>query len=235
MIRIVCMALLIAATASAEPPPSGKERGTLVQLEATFQKAIQATGADYLTAEQTLRDAGSSLTPVLAKRRTDDPLSQLLATVLAQELSGGAAQHQAVLRYFQEVPKRLERTALGKPSPSGVAAWLEKHHADRVAELLALRLVKSAGWPHWQTFGVLLYLERCPGAHHPTVTFPLIQFIATATGDTRKQALQTLVKMNDPSLSLQLERARKSQHEWPADLTALEQSLKAKPSTSPAP
>jgi hypothetical protein len=197
-------------------------------MDDKFQEALDASGADYVAAEQALRDAGPTLRPVLEQRRKQpDATAQLLAAVLDQALAGDRETHERALEYLDTVGPRLAHTPVGQPPPSGVAAWLRKHCDDRVVELLTLRLVKATDWPAWRQFGVLLYLQASDGARHPLVTTPLIHFTARlANAQIGAEARKTLVKMADPALKLQLEAARKAHREWPPDLIVLEHSLK---------
>jgi hypothetical protein len=198
-----------------------------MQHEEMFQKAIESVGSDYLDAETKLREAGAAAAPLIDDRsKRPDATGQLLAEVLRQSLEPeGAARHRAALEYLDGVGPYFAPTPLGKPPPVGVANYLHKHFEDAVGELLTLRLIKAQDWPRWREMGVLLYLERCPGARHPLIALPLIRFAARAPPELRAQAVKTLAKQAHPALRLLLERERKAQPDWPADLAALERSL----------
>lgn len=216
------------AASPASPDPAASQKGRrMSDPGALFDEAVLATGQAYLDTEAALRAVGDQLAPVLAARqRVADPIAQLLADVLTQAAAGKAAAQLGAIKYLDEIGEKMRPTALGKPSPIGVAKYLAKHFADGVVELLALRLSKETDWPYWREAGVLLYLDL-HAASHPLITVPLVRFaVRSSHGDLREQVVTSLEKQEDAVLLDRLRQERESAHTvgqpWPSALLILE-------------
>ena len=116
-----------------------------------------------MEAERELRDAGAQAEPTLrANRLNPDPMAALLAQVLLNWAGAKRPDYDAALEYLDTLPARIAPTPITKPPPGGVASYIEQEFEDRVADMLALRLLKEPDWPRWRVIGVLLYLKDHP-------------------------------------------------------------------------
>lgn len=174
-------------------PPSETKKA----METLFEEARVNSGDAYLTAERKLREAGPAAIPTLrANFQHSDYVARLIAKCLLDAIEGRSAECKAALDYLDFIPKRLAKTPVGSPPPVGVAAELTDRFGARVAECLALRLVKSPDWPSWKSEGVLLYLSE----HKvPSTIAPLIRFaVETPREPWRKIATEAIKAANDP-------------------------------------
>lgn len=176
-------------------------------MNVVFQTATRATGEAYLKAEQELRDGGEEAGPTLrANRLNPDPVAGLLARVLLNWAGPTEPDYDAALQYLDTLPAYVAETPIGTPSPSGVAAYLEKHFEGRVTDLLALRLVKEPDWPHWRVVGVLLYLKARP---EPKDTGAIVRYAAGTENDEYRQfAIDALKPLRGPDLDALLDAER---------------------------
>jgi hypothetical protein len=95
----------------------------------------------------------------------------------------------------------------------GIAAYLSKHFKGRVADILAVRLVKGTDWPEWSVLGVLFYLWKQKQA---SATAALIRFaIETPKEKWRRAAVKAIQAAADPDLQAKLawERRRLREQE----------------------
>ncbi len=185
-------------------------------MTSNLDLALAASGQRYLNLEldlrheergeparsQAFRDAATSHT---------DPIGRLLAQVVLDWGGSRTEDYKAALAFLDYIPLRFKRTALGFPRPSGVEWYLTEHFANRVVELLALRLVQDAGWPNWKVVGIISYLET---HKKPSTTAALIRFaIETKQDEWRQFALEAIRAFNDPDLQekvmFEIARARK--------------------------
>jgi hypothetical protein len=193
-----------------------------------FDLAVESSGQPYLSLELDLRrDAQVDSSQAERLRRLAashaDRVARLLAQVVLDWASPKGMDFKAALDYLDYIPNRFKRTVIGYPPPSGVEAYLTEHFGDRVAEFLALRLVKETGWPHWKIAAITLYLK----AHRLfTTTSALLRF-ALETDEThwRELALEAIREIHDPDLTAKLTfeiaRARKLGGAVPADVRSL--------------
>jgi len=198
-------------------------------MSTAFDRALDATGADYLRRELDVRQAAPVDAAESARVREaiahGDPTARLLARVVLDWGGAKRADFDAALAYLDQVPGKLRRTAMGKPSPSGTESYLSLHFGDGVAELLALRLIKEDAWPAWKARAVVLYLT--PPRHRlPSTTSALIRFaIETADQESRELAIAGIRAIADPALasqvSAEIARARRLQRPVPAQVRAL--------------
>jgi hypothetical protein len=193
-----------------------------------FDLAVEKCGREYLELELDLRRS-SQIDPLEAEELRKaaishpDPIARLIARVVLDWAGPKAKDFKAVLDYLDELPIKLSRTAMGFPSPTGTESYLTFHFADRVAELLALRLVKQEGWDQWQVDAIVFYLKK----HKvPSTTSPLIRLtIETSDNEWREFALEAIRKIHDPDLgaklAFEIARAKKLKRLVPVAVRAL--------------
>jgi hypothetical protein len=173
-----------------------------------LRRALAAEDEAYLTAERALREAPERA-DVLGEALGDpDPVARLLAGVALEW--GEAEDHPfgSALRRLDDLERRFARTAARTPPVQFVVDELSARYGGRLAELLALRLVKQPEQAPWRVMASLGYLERHPT---PAVTEALIRFAARATSPKLQQAAaRVLAGLGDPALPRKLaaERAR---------------------------
>lgn len=196
-------------------------------MDAVFNLAMEKSGREYLEFEFDLRrraHLGSAEIESLGRNLAHpDPVARLLTKVILDWSGPRENDFKLALAYLDQLPIKLGRTAMGAPSPTGTESYLTLHFADRVAELLALRLVKEEGWPHWKVVAVILYLK----AHKvPSTTSALIRFgIDTTNAEWREFALEAIHEIKDPELGAKLTfeftRAKRLERMVPAEIKAL--------------
>jgi hypothetical protein len=216
----------------AEPPASNHQRtrpkSREIPMNRNFDLALRTSGQPYSNLELDLRQhaqVDASAAEALRKAALShlDPIARLLARVILDWAEPKGADFKAALDYLEYAPIRLKRTAAGFPSPMGVESYLTRHFADRVAELLALRLVKESGWPRWKVGAIIFYLQ----AHKlVSTTSALVRFaIETDEADWRKFAVDAIREIQDPDLgaklAFEIARARKLRRSVPADVGQL--------------
>ena len=184
-------------------------------MQELFDKAVNSTGQQYLDAEQALFSAGAPVTGVLQQNlQNPDPVASLIARVLLDWKQGRGEEFNRANEYLNGLPNRLARTPITAPPPVGVAGYLSQNFGPRVAEFLAVRLLKEGGWPGWRTAGVLLYLRQ---QAVPSTTAALIRFASqTDNSAWRDTAVAAIKEAHDPALPAKLaaERQRaESRHE----------------------
>lgn len=193
-------------------------------MDALLQKAIERYGKNYLDAEYQLRQGGSAAINTLQKNRNHpDPIARLMAECLLLWMQGKAPEYQEVLDYLGYIPKELAKTPVGYPPPIGICNDLSERFASRVADFLALRLVKEKDWPRWRVVGVLFYLEK---QQLFSTTSALIRFAAeTNSKEARGFAIEAIKAIADPDLKAKLGMGRKRLEEMhqklPKELTNL--------------
>ena len=172
-------------------------------MDDTFALAVLSHGQDYVRAEKTLRDGGGSAKATLQKNLVNpDPLARLIAQVLLEWMEGTKPEDQKALDYLDGLPKRLASTPLTMPPPDGVAAELKNRFGGRVAEFLAVRLVKGTDWPRWRSLAVILYLQS---QYLPSTTAPLIRFASDTKDDSlRNAAVEVIKNAHDPELGAKI-------------------------------
>jgi hypothetical protein len=169
-------------------------------MDAQFSDAVNKHGADYLKAEQALRNGGTTASATLRKNLNHaDPVARIIARCLLDWNEGRAPQYQEALDYLDRLTKRLARTPVTKPPPTGVAAELNERFGDRVIDFLAVRLLKERDdWPDWKVGTVLFYLKDQKSS---AITALLLRFGAETTDARYRTATVDVVKaLNDPQL-----------------------------------
>lgn len=195
-----------------------------INMATLFQKAIESRGNDYLDAEFLLRQGNSDAINTLCQNRNHpNPIARLMVESLLLWMEGKTSEYQAALDYLDYIPKRLAKTPVGVPPPIGVSNELSDRFGSRVADFLALRLVKQDDWPRWRVIGILFYLKE---QKLPSTTSALIRFAAeTENDEARSHAIEAIKAIADEELKvkLQIERSRlEAMHKnWPNELDHL--------------
>jgi hypothetical protein len=220
--RFAVALLALTAAVAFQGVPEGaedrRERGQKVTIS-NFDLALGRSGQEYLNLELELRRSSqaneaerAALGQIAASH--PDAVARLLARVVLDWAGPKQTDFKAALDYLDDVPIRLKKTALGFPSPTGTEGYLTFHFGDRVAELLALRLIKSAGWPRWKVNAIVFYLQ----AHKVRSTTSVLLRLSIESTDPewRKFALEAVREIHDPDLpaklAFEIARARKLGH-----------------------
>lgn len=176
-------------------------------MNAAFDKAVVSHGQDYFEVERLLLAGGATAQAALRDNLDHaDPIGQLIAGQLLARMEGCAPDVEPALAYLDGLPNRLARTPIPSPSPLGVAAYLGQHFRGRVADYLALRLVKATEDPHWRVMGVLFYVEQ---QALPSTTSALLRFAArTGNKEWQQQAIAAIQAIDDPGLQAKLSTER---------------------------
>lgn len=196
-------------------------------MDAVFAAAVRDSGSDYLDAERQLLDGGPAALAVLRGHLDhSDPIGRMITRQLLDRMEGRASDIEPALAYLDGLPARIERTPLPAPPPSGVATYLGEHFQARVADFLALRLVKETQAPHWRVMAVLLYLRQ---QALPSTTTALVRFAAdTRNEEWRETAVSAIRAIGDPALQPKLlaegERLQRRGRELPHALSGLIES-----------
>jgi len=157
-----------------------------------LRKAARESGDEYLRTEREIRSQGAAGAAALLRPHLNDPdpFVSFTARTLMGWYGPQAPEYQAALDYLDSLPKRIARTPVPTPSPTGAAAYLEQHFGNRVADLLSLRLAKASNWPYWKIMAVLFYL-RNQGAQ--SATPGLVRFAAeTSTDEYLNTAIEAI-------------------------------------------
>lgn len=181
-----------------------------------FDLALESSGQPYLNFELDLRNvaqADAAQAEWLRQQAASHPdrVARLLAQVVLDWGGSKRTEFKAAIDYLDHVHARFNKTAIGYPPPIGVTHYLTEHFGDRVAELLALRLVKQTVWPRWRVAAITLYLQ----AHRVfTTTSALLRFAIETDGTQwRELAIEAIREIHDPEidakLAFEIARARK--------------------------
>jgi len=213
LLRLFLTALILFG---AQVPKDGSTMDKLVDI------ALYKTGREYFDAERAVRLASPSLLISDSSRNTD-PLSALVLDVLRQWRQSEAEEFDRALEYLDTLPAQIAKTPIVTPSPSGIAGYLSLHYRWRVADLLAVHLIKQTDWPQWRVSGVLLYLRE---QARPSTTAALIRF--TCENHDEKWtavAIEAIRASQDPDLSAKLyseqHRAKSEKIPFPETLKVL--------------
>jgi hypothetical protein len=185
---VLAIFTLLGAPAVAEQNP----------IETLIHTAVNATGSAYFEAEHALRSATAGTNPAQLPSLDADPVADLILEVLQQWRQAEGVEFARALDYLDTLPARLALTPITRPSPSGIASYLSLHFGPRVANLLAVHLIKQTDWPYWRTSGVLLYLRQQTG---PSITPALIRFVGqTQDKEWLASVMASIRAANDPAL-----------------------------------
>jgi hypothetical protein len=193
-------------------------------MDTMIQIAAESRGKTYLDVEHELMRNNPTTIYVLQQNRNHpDPVIRLMVSCLLSWISGKVPEYQAVLDYLDEVPKRVARTPARVPAPESVAFVLNERFGSRVADFLALRLVKEPNWPRWRVTGILLYLKE---QKLPSTVSVLLRYITeTESDESRVYALETVQAIADPQLQSKLLMERERLNTKYKDLDKVLQSL----------
>jgi hypothetical protein len=193
-----------------------------------FDLALESSGQRYLNLELDLRkdsqaDGAEAEFLRLAADSHSDPVARLVARTVLDWSEPKGGDFKAALDYLDYAPVKLAPTVKGFPSPMGIESYLTLHFADRVTELMAVRLIKGEGWPRWKAVGIIFYLK----AHRvASTTSALLRFaIETSEAEWREFALEAIREIHDPDLpaklTFEIARAQKRGRAVPAEVRAL--------------
>lgn len=173
-----------------------------------FLRALAAAGDEYDAAEKGLVEAGAEALPLLARHLGDaDPVAQLLAAELATFIGDSAGLRHRAFRYLDAAAGYFEGTMV-PPRADMIGPDLAERFGPEPAVYLALRLLKSAGWPRWKGSSVLAYLRI---VRVPETTAILIRFVLETDNQVwRQSALFALQVIADPELDAKLD----AEKEW---------------------
>jgi hypothetical protein len=193
-----------------------RSSGTLMQkqdgMDNVFERALAATGPEYVELERQLRRlvaAGTSeaLAAIAAGRRHPDPIAPLLAEVVGAARGESGQDYDNLEKLMVNFPARVARTPLGEPEPDMFRQAVTRAYGGRATKFLALRLVKQPEWPDWLVLGVLLYLQEHPD---PATTAAVLRFaIVTPSLDQRRAAVATLGAIADPAMGPKVVEAQR--------------------------
>jgi hypothetical protein len=185
-------------------------------MEALFNKAVISSGSNFVECERQLLAADDSvLATMQTNLRNSDPIARLLAQVLLDGKKGRTNDYNKAAEYLEWLMKRAPVSEGGPPSPPMLAHSLAKAFDGRVADFLALRLVKEEkeNLPGWLRTGTLLYLQQ---QKSPATTAALLRFaLETDDEHLRDSAIEAIKGIRDPELPKKLEAEReyaKKQH-----------------------
>ncbi|MEO5928956.1 MAG: hypothetical protein ABIR47_03395 [Candidatus Kapaibacterium sp.] len=175
-------------------------------------RALDVSGIEYLKLEKQLRDGGREAMTALAGRLNDaDPIARLMALELLEWMRDHRPDNAPALEYLESLPAYIATLPIPAPPPDAVTRYLQIHYEERVAALLALRLLKGDDWPLWQIMAVLGYLAA---VRDPIATVPLIRFALRADDPAmRHMAGIALNELNDPNMAITLAAERKRAEE----------------------
>jgi hypothetical protein len=189
-----------------------------------FEVALKSEGRVYLEAEAQLLQSPVAAVELRIRQRSENYFERALAKVILDALEGGALQNEAVLAYFAEIAAQKKLTPALLPRPAIVARDLSFRFGSRVAEFLAIRLVKDIDWQPWQITGVILYLTE---QKQPATTAALVRFAIDERREAWQQlAINAIKAINDPELPAKIASERRvaeaMKKPFPAILTELE-------------
>jgi hypothetical protein len=189
-----------------------------------FEVALKSEGRVYLEAEAQLLQSPVAAVELRIRQRSENYFERALAKVILDALEGGALQNEAVLAYFAEIAAQKKLTPALLPRPAIVARDLSFRFGSRVAEFLAIRLVKDIDWRPWQVTGVILYLTE---QKQPATTAALVRFAIDERREAWQQlAINAIKAINDPELPAKIASERRvaeaMKKPFPAILTELE-------------
>lgn len=191
--------------------------------EELFVRALDSEDDAYLRAEGRLRDAPGVADVSESNLSHDDPVGRLMAHVMLDWTESAGDEFGQVLRYLDRAERWFAGSVLGSPPVGALVENLGSVFGGRLAEFLALRLVKVPSTPVWRARVSLGYLAEHPT---PAATDALIRY-ATATGLPLLQAAaaRAIGATRDPVLARKLdaerERLARSGRTLPLALTAL--------------
>lgn len=170
-------------------------------------RALVSEDDAYLSAERELLEQASPADVESAVAGGDD---EVVAPLLARVAAEWGETRRRGLEELDLYLDQLERGFRGKvtssPPVHAVVDNLTTRFGARVADALALRLVKLPTAPAWRVRTALAYLERHPT---PAATAALIRFAAASeVPEDQAFAARVLRATRDPALGEKLARER---------------------------
>ena len=197
-------------------------------MEEVFERAVVSSDLAYLQLEEQLLAGGANAEITLRRHRRDaDPVSQLLAEALLEATADGGRSVEKATAFMNLASEAAARSVRGKPSPIGLADTLTRAFGPRLAEFLAVRLVKESRPPDWRALATLAYLDR---HKDPKTTDAVIRFATqNPVPELQRAAAQVLANSGDPALAQKLaaerERLAHADAQLPPVLAALSSPL----------
>jgi hypothetical protein len=170
-----------------------------------FERALASEDEAYRLAEERLRDVAD--TAALQRQLSHpDPVGRLMAAVLLESTEAAGDDFRKATEYLERAERRFSETVAGTPPVRGIVDNLSRTFEGRLANFLALRLVKESEPPPWRALVTLAYLERHPS---PTANDAIIRFAArTEAPELQEVSAQVLAKSGDPDLAQKLAAER---------------------------
>lgn len=170
-----------------------------MKAQEAFSELLEATGKDFTASETSFLAYGNIAEKFLANvPDQNDPLFNLIRQGYLAWLTTSKQDIDGALAYVETLPKRLERTPVTQPPPTGVAAQLEKDYGVSPAYVFAIRLAKGAPMENWLVWASLFYINNVKLAE---LNPALIRFIGTTENDDwRAEALNAIKNSQDPDL-----------------------------------
>lgn len=158
-----------------------------------LQNAVVAKGEDYLKAETGLLDGGEDVATLLRQNVSD---TNIVVRSIARNILGMKCgimpENQNALKILENTSRHFKPTVTGYPPPSITSGNLRVSIGPRVAEFLALRLLKETVSDRRQALGIIQYLVDVKDP----VAFDLLARFSQETKDEilKKQAIEVLQK-----------------------------------------
>jgi hypothetical protein len=173
--------------------------------DALFERALVSEDEAYRQAEGRLREVAD--TAALERQLSHpDPVGRLIAAVVLESAGATGDDFTKATEYLDRAERRFAETVAGTPPVRGIVDNLSRTFDGRLADFLALRLVKESEPPPWRALVTLAYLERHPS---PTANDAVIRFAArTEAPELQQVAAQVLAKSGDPDLAQKLAAER---------------------------
>lgn len=176
------------------------------ETHSLFRRALITEDEAYTVVESRLRALPESAPVMRENLDHPDPIGRLLAGVMLDWTESEDHDFDVALRRLDQLERRFASTVAGAPSPVATADNLTARFGGRLAELLALRLVKEPRQEQWRALTALAYLDR---HRTPAVSDALIRFAAiTPDPHTQQLAARVLGGIGDPALARKIAAER---------------------------
>jgi hypothetical protein len=171
-----------------------------------FRRALVTEDDAYLMAERALLEAPEPVDALTEPLEYPDPLARLIADVVYEWRETEDHPFSGALRDLDDAERRFASTVAGAPPVRAVIEQLSARYGGRLAELLALRLVKQPEQASWRVLTTLGYLDRHKS---PATTEALIRF-ATRSPHPKFQQMtaQVIAGLGDSELPRKLAAER---------------------------
>jgi HEAT repeat protein len=171
-----------------------------------FRRALVTEDEAYLMAERELRESPERAEMATEALEHPDPVARLMADVVLEWAEAEDHPFSAALRDLDDAEQRFAGTVVHTPPVRAMVGDLSDRYGGRLAELLALRLVKQPEQASWRVLVTLGYLDR---HKTPAVTEALIRFAATSPHAKLQQTTARVIAgLGDPDLPRKLAAER---------------------------